>query len=151
MEPQRTPAILVLLASARNRVARIERQQSEICARGPLLEKDAAGTGEPGGTVDRAEYSVAMTALLGELSSASLRLLFPGPCLRPRQPRDVVRDRSAGLAPVAGPDHLRSIRRWRGVGLAVIVALGIASLGDASSLAAPVDPERDNLLVEWRI
>src|SRR6266851_3954318 len=62
MEPQRTPAILVLLACARNRVARIERQQSEICARGPLLEKDAAGTGEPGGTVDRAEYSVAMTA-----------------------------------------------------------------------------------------
>src|SRR6266581_4199731 len=76
---------------------------------------------------------------------------FPGRCFRPRQPRDVVRDRSTGLAPVAGPDHLRSIRRWRGVGLAVVVALGIASHGDTPDLATPVDPERDNLLVEWRI
>src|SRR5258708_21960046 len=71
--------------------------------------------------------------------------------MRPRQPRDVVRGRSTGLAPVAGPDHLRCIGRWRGVGLAIVVALGMAGLGDAPDLAASVDPERDNLSVKWRI
>jgi len=63
MEPQGAPAILVLLAGVRNQAARIECQQSEY-ALAVRCWKKMHCTRKPGGTVDRPEYSVAMTILL---------------------------------------------------------------------------------------
>ena len=56
--------------------------------------------------------------------------------------------RGRQLTPVAGPDDLRSIRRWRGVGLTDVVSGCVARLSDASNFAASVDTECDDLLIK---
>src|SRR5262249_22325188 len=84
--------------------------------------------------------------LRGPMSSA--RRLLPCGCVRPWQPRDVIRDWPPNSAPVAGPDHLRAVARRRGVCLAPVVGFGVTGLNYATNLAAAVDAQCDYLLVE---
>src|SRR5713226_4553485 len=73
----------------------------------------------------------------------NLRLLRR-PLLRPIEASDEIVDWTARHPPVARPDHLRTIRGWRGVGLAPIVERDVPGLDDAPNLTAAINAQRDH-------
>src|SRR5215467_4858952 len=81
---------------------------------------------------------------------SSARRLPPCGCVRPRHPRHVIRDGPANAAPVARPDHLRAVSRGRGMRLAPVIGFGVTGLNDAPDLAAAIDAQCDDLLIERR-